>query len=181
MLDAVGAIAAARPSLPILADSRRSLRDYPSVGLKMNRAELALLLGVDELDDLEAVRSAAAELARRDGRPVIVTLAEQGLLGAEPEGRLFHFEALPRRGEIDIVGAGDSVTANLTTALAAGATLAESLQLANVAASIVIHQLGTTGAATVAEIEQVLRELLETWLNGKVVLHQGPPREEDAC
>ena len=36
--------------------------------------------------------------------------------------------------------------------LAAGATLRESMEIANAAASIVIHQLGTTGTATVDQI-----------------------------
>jgi bifunctional ADP-heptose synthase (sugar kinase/adenylyltransferase) len=60
------------------------------------------------------------------------------------------------RGEIDIVGAGDAVTANLTAALAAGATLREALEIANAAASIVIHQLGTTGTASAQQIKSVL-------------------------
>jgi bifunctional ADP-heptose synthase (sugar kinase/adenylyltransferase) len=60
------------------------------------------------------------------------------------------------RGPIDIVGAGDSVTANLTAALAAGATLRESIELANAAASVVIHQLGTTGTASVTQIRELL-------------------------
>ena len=60
------------------------------------------------------------------------------------------------RGEIDIVGAGDAVTANLTTALAAGASLTEALELANAAASIVIHQLGTTGTASPDQIREIL-------------------------
>jgi len=46
---------------------------------------------------------------------------------------------LPVRGEIDIVGAGDAVSANLTAALAAHATLREALELASAAASIVIQ------------------------------------------
>jgi bifunctional ADP-heptose synthase (sugar kinase/adenylyltransferase) len=60
------------------------------------------------------------------------------------------------RGEIDVVGAGDCVTANLTAALAAGANLRESLQLANAAASIVVHKLGTTGTASIAEIKRLV-------------------------
>jgi bifunctional ADP-heptose synthase (sugar kinase/adenylyltransferase) len=54
------------------------------------------------------------------------------------------------------VGAGDAVTANLTAALAAGAELREALELANAAASVVIHQLGTTGTASVQQIRQAL-------------------------
>jgi bifunctional ADP-heptose synthase (sugar kinase/adenylyltransferase) len=56
------------------------------------------------------------------------------------------------RGEIDVVGAGDAVSANLASALAAGASVPDALELANVAASVVIHKLGTTGTATVKEL-----------------------------
>jgi len=156
ILDAVRELAVAHPSLWIVADSRRSLRDYRGVCLKMNRAELGVLLGAAPPADLEQAKRAARELACQHGRPVIVTLAEDGLLGAAPDGAVAHFSALPIRGEIDIVGAGDAVTANLTTALAAGASLAEALEMANAAASVVIHQLGTTGTATVGQIAERL-------------------------
>jgi rfaE bifunctional protein kinase chain/domain len=156
VLAAVGELAKRRPELRILADSRRGLRGYPEVCFKMNRNELGSLLGGVPPSDLEHVKSAAVELAHRQGRDVVVTLAEDGLLGATPDGELAHFSCLPVRGEIDIVGAGDCVTANLTAALAAGATLGEALQLANAAASVVIHQLGTTGSASVEQIAETL-------------------------
>jgi rfaE bifunctional protein kinase chain/domain len=156
VLEAVGEIARARPQLRILADSRRSLRGYPPVSLKMNRAELRMLLGGAPLMDLDQTKRGAQDLARRCGREVFVTLAEEGILGADPGGELAHFAALPTRGQIDIVGAGDAVTANLTAALAAGAELSEALELANTAASIVIHQLGTTGTASVSQLAQTL-------------------------
>jgi rfaE bifunctional protein kinase chain/domain len=156
VLDAVGELACRRPKRRILADSRRSLRDYPKVCLKMNRAELAVMLDGPPLAGLADAQQAATELARRHGRDVFVTLAEDGLLGATPGGELVHLPALPVRGPIDIVGAGDAVTANLAAALAAGASLSESLELANAAASVVIHQLGTTGTASVEQIAEVL-------------------------
>ena len=64
--------------------------------------------------------------------------------------------ALPLRGPIDIVGAGDSVTANLAAVLAAGATTEEACRIAMAAASHTVHQLGTTGAASVADIRALL-------------------------
>jgi bifunctional ADP-heptose synthase (sugar kinase/adenylyltransferase) len=157
VLDAVGELAAGRPDLRILADSRRSLRGYPQVCLKMNRAELGMLLGSAPPADLEQTKIAALRLAERHGRDVFVTLAEEGLLGATPAGQAIHLSALPVRGAIDIVGAGDSVTANLTAALAAGASLGDALELANAAASVVVHQLGTTGTASVGQIAEVLQ------------------------
>ena len=83
-------------------------------------------------------------------------MAEQGILGASASGEVEHVPALPVRGEIDVVGAGDAVTANLTCALSSGATMREALELGNAAASIVIHQLGTTGTADVRQLRAVV-------------------------
>ena len=158
LLDAIGSIARTRPELLILGDSRRGLRGYPPVTFKMNSAELGALTGTATNLGLPEIKRTATELARKQGRNVFVTLAEQGLLGASPQGEVEHITALPVRGEIDIVGAGDAVTANLTAALAAGASLREALQIANAAASAVIHQLGTTGTASVEQIGEILEE-----------------------
>ena len=49
-----------------------------------------------------------------------------------------------------------AVTANLIVALAAGATLAEAMEIAMGAASVVIHQLGTTGTAAVGQIRSLI-------------------------
>jgi sugar/nucleoside kinase (ribokinase family) len=123
---------------------------------KMNAAELAALAGGPVGTSVEDVRRTAAELSRSQGRLAFVTLAERGMVGSAPDGRTEHVAAFPTRGPIDIVGAGDAVTASLASALAAGANLRESLELANAAASIVIHQLGTTGTARVSDLRGLL-------------------------
>lgn len=156
VLEAVRAAASARPDLFIIADSRRGLRGFPPVCYKMNRAELAALTGANSAAGIDEIKATAASLARTLGRSVIVTLSENGLLGAAADGSAEHVPCLPLRGPIDIVGAGDSVTANLTAALAAGATLREAIEIANAAASIVVHQLGTTGTARAEEIGRLL-------------------------
>ena len=141
----------------VIADSRRGLRGYPPIVFKMNAAELAALTGETETLSLEAVYSKARQLAEQNGRDVFVTLSERGLVGATARGEISHIPAYPVRGPIDIVGAGDSVTANLTAALAGGASIAEALTLAAAASSIVIHELGTTGTASVPQIADLLR------------------------
>ena len=157
LLEAVGELSRVRPELLILADSRRTLRGFPPVCFKMNAVELAALVDAPPPLAFDEVQRQAVRLARELGRMVFITLAERGMLGASPEGAAEHLSALPLRGEIDIVGAGDAVTANLTAALAGGANLREALTLANAAASIVIHQLGTTGTAGVAQLAALLQ------------------------
>jgi rfaE bifunctional protein kinase chain/domain len=140
-----------RPNLVVLADSRRGLKDYPPLGFKMNVSELGRLLSA-ESGDLQTVERLTAELAARNAQPVFVTLAERGIVGAMPNRPAKRVAAHPVRGPIDIVGAGDAVTANLASAVAAGADMIESMELSMAAASIVIHQLGTTGTATLAQL-----------------------------
>jgi len=158
LLQAVRKLASAHKGRWFLGDSRRSLRGWPPVCLKMNASELGTLMGKAGTLDLEEIRTNALSLARQNERPVFITLSERGLLAATPEGRTHHVPTLPVRGEIDIVGAGDAVTANLACALAAGAKPDEAITIANVAASIVIHQLGTTGTATVPQIAALLSD-----------------------
>lgn len=156
VLEALGKFATTRLDLNVFADSRRGFTNYPRVALKINHAELTAQMGAKENMGTKEICQLAAELARKQGKPVIVTLAERGILGASPDGSVEHVPALPVRGPIDIVGAGDAVMANLAVALAAGATLREALEIANAAASVVIHQFGTTGTAAVSQIRHLL-------------------------
>jgi rfaE bifunctional protein kinase chain/domain len=156
VLDRIKRLANEDSDLVIIADSRRSLRDFPAVIFKMNAAELKELIKADTDLSFDEVGKVAAELALKNRRSVFVTLAEKGIVGTTADGQYGHVAALPLRGEIDIVGAGDAVSANLAAAIAAGASLEETLELGNAAASVVIHKLGTTGTANVGEIEKLL-------------------------
>ncbi len=157
--EAAGAALAARDGLTVLADSRRGLGGFPPMGFKMNAAELARMTGTPATADPDAVRTQAAGLAGLTGRPVFVTLAERGVVGAVPGRPPEHVAAHPVRGPIDVVGAGDSVTANLAVALAAGASVRGAMELAMAAASVVVHQLGTTGTASPGQIAARLAEV----------------------
>ncbi|MBL9173399.1 MAG: carbohydrate kinase [Verrucomicrobiales bacterium] len=149
----VGELKSMQPELLVVGDSRQGLRGWPPVIFKMNARELGALTG-GEVSAIPGIQAACAALARANRSPAFVTLAELGIVGADADGRVGHVPAFPVSGPIDIVGAGDSVTANLTAALAAGAGVVEAMELAMAAASVVVHQLGTTGTATVAQIRE---------------------------
>jgi bifunctional ADP-heptose synthase (sugar kinase/adenylyltransferase) len=119
---------------------------------KMNAAELSALVHESGPLCATGVLRAATDLAGSNKRPVFITRAEHGIIAAAPDEAAIEVPALPVRGAIDVVGAGDCVTANLTTALCAGADLREAMELAMLASSLVVHQVGTTGTASVAEI-----------------------------
>ena len=156
VLDALGQIRGDNPDLLILADSRRGLGHFPSIGLKMNREEFAVLTGETAGLPLDDLCTAIGRLANEQGQPVFVTVSEEGIAGAKPGKAPEHVPCLPLRGEIDIVGAGDAVMANLAMVLAAGAEPVEAMRFAMAAASVVVHQLGTTGTANLEQIRPLV-------------------------
>ena len=156
LLKTIGPLAAAHPQTLVLADSRCGFAGYPPIGLKMNLIEFMVFSGLQGKLGLPELCRAAAAHARKRNNYLFITLAAKGLVGASPNGNVAHLPSLRLRGKIDIVGAGDAVTANLVSALTAGAELREALELANAAASIVVHQLGTTGTASVAQIKGLI-------------------------
>lgn len=86
-------------------------------------------------------------------RPVIllITLGELGMLLCQRDQRPFHIPTVARE-VYDVSGAGDTVIATFTLAIAAGASPLEAAIISNHAAGIVVGKIGT---ATVAPDELI--------------------------
>jgi rfaE bifunctional protein kinase chain/domain len=144
------------PDLPILADSRANIHSFQAISIKINIHEAVEAAGIEaKMLDYDTAVAAGSILTKRLGHPVYVTMAEKGLLVVE-ESRVTHISGVPVSEPIDPVGAGDSVSAAIISALAAKASPVEAATLGNVTASIVIQQLGTTGTASPSEVLQQL-------------------------
>ncbi|MEK7697846.1 MAG: PfkB family carbohydrate kinase, partial [Pseudomonadota bacterium] len=85
---------------------------------------------------------------------VLVTRGEEGMSLIERRGKTLHIPARARE-VFDVTGAGDTVIATLGCAYAVGAALQDAIELANVAAGIVVGKLG----AAVAAPAEILHEL----------------------
>jgi D-beta-D-heptose 7-phosphate kinase/D-beta-D-heptose 1-phosphate adenosyltransferase len=111
-----------------------------------NAAEAGGAAGVAIKDDASLERAGAALLRRLACRYVVVTRGERGmaLFGADGERMLIPSVA---RTVFDVSGAGDTVIAVLTLALAASAPIGLAMQLANFAAGAVVEKLGTATAS----------------------------------
>jgi sugar/nucleoside kinase (ribokinase family) len=106
---------------------------------------------------VETVEACAADLARWTGRPVFCTCGDRGIHVVDPRPgreRTMQVPAYLVTGPIDIVGAGDSTSAALACAMAAGASLEEAAAFGNLVASITIQQIGITGTASPSQIRQ---------------------------
>jgi sugar/nucleoside kinase (ribokinase family) len=133
----------------ILADSRERIGLFRSAWLKPNQTECVRAVG-DCPDP-------AIRLAWQAGRPVFCTQGERGILVVDPRTEPARTALVPAyrvAGPIDIVGAGDSTSAALACAVAAGAGLEEAAAFGNLVASLTIQQIGTTGTASPDQVRR---------------------------
>jgi rfaE bifunctional protein kinase chain/domain len=150
-LIAAGMEAARRRGIPVVVDPKyRQFFEYAGATVfKPNRRELESALGAAV--DLQNGNALPEVLTRLKVDNLLVTLGSEGMVLVTKDGNLIQIPSIAR--EIyDVSGAGDTVTAWLGTALAAGATVAEAAQLANYAAGV---EVGKPGVATVSP-EEVL-------------------------
>lgn len=116
--------------------------DYRRVSVfKPNRKETEAVLGLKLQTPEEVERAGRALLAKLEAENVLITLGAQGMALFEGNGRVHHLPTRARHVH-DVSGAGDTVIATLTAAMAAGADVVEAATLANYAASIVVQEVG---------------------------------------
>jgi len=139
------------------ADSRSRIAEFAGVdGVTPNLQELEATAG-RSLDGDQAVAAAAEALRSRLGaRFVLATRGNRGMTLVESGQPALHIPVHGTDEVADVTGAGDTVLAVLTAALAAGATPAEAARLANYGGGVVVMKLGT---ATVSRHE--LRHAIE--------------------
>jgi rfaE bifunctional protein kinase chain/domain len=120
---------------------------------KPNRRELEAALGAAV--DLEHADALPSVMERLEVDNLLLTLGAHGMALLTKTGAIDRFPTHARE-VFDVSGAGDTVTAWVGTALAAGATMREAAEVANYAAGI---EVGKAGVAVVSRDE--VRELFE--------------------
>lgn len=134
---------------PIVVDPKfRNFFTYRGATVfKPNRRELESALGAAvNLDDAGTL---PATLERLGALHLLLTLGERGMALVSRDGDVRRIPTTARE-VYDVVGAGDTVTAYLATALASGASAMEAAVVANFAAGV---EVGKLGAATVTPEE----------------------------
>lgn len=160
---ALGALieAGTRAGLPVVVDPKKGdFSQYAgatSLTPNQKEAELACAALVTDAGTLSAVGATLLERTRAES--VLVTRGEHGMALFERGGAEHH---LPTRATMvyDVTGAGDTVIAVYTTALATGADFLAAAQLANHAAGIAVRELGTV-AVTAAQLEEIIQVVEE--------------------
>jgi rfaE bifunctional protein kinase chain/domain len=138
----------------VALDSRYRLHEFNRLGITAatpNEAELEAAHHAQISANLKELERLARKTATRLGSAaVLITRGRDGMMLFE-RGRLAQSLAVFGSDQaVDVTGAGDTVIAVFSLALAAGATMLEAAQLANYAGGIVVMKRGT---ATVTQDE----------------------------
>lgn len=147
-----------RRGVPIVVDPKRGdysqYRGVTSLTPNQKEAEQACTLAITGERTLRAAGRTLLE--RTQAEAVLITRGEHGMALFERAGAEHH---LPTRATtvFDVTGAGDTVIAVYTAALAAGAAFADAAQLANHAAGVSVRELGTA-AVTADQLRAALAQ-----------------------
>ena len=145
-------------AVPILVDSRYHLGRYQGLTASTpNEAEVEALLGVRIDDDRKVLERAGRQLLEQTKMgAVLVTRGSRGMALFEIDRPTVHIPIFGSDEIADVTGAGDTVIAAVTQALASGASMEAAARLANYAGGLVVMKRGT---ATVSREE--LRAAIE--------------------
>jgi rfaE bifunctional protein kinase chain/domain len=143
----------------VLVDSRYALLKFRGMTTcTPNESEVEALLGVKIGENARVLERAGRELlARTRAGAVLVTRGSRGMALFERDRKTSHLPIFGSDQIADVTGAGDTVIAAMTLALAAGGTFEEAARLANYAGGLVVMKRGT---ATVSRDE--LRQAIES-------------------
>jgi D-glycero-beta-D-manno-heptose-7-phosphate kinase len=149
-----------KTEVPVTLDSRYGLLDFKRAAVTAatpNEAELEAIYGEKIGHDsakLEALGRRALEDLHLRG--LLVTRGKDGMALFERDQPMRAIPVFGSEEARDVTGAGDTVIAVFTLALAAGASFLEAAHLANFAGGIVVMKRGTA-TVTRVELEEAVR------------------------
>jgi len=144
--------------VPILIDSRYGLLSYSGLtACTPNESEVEQALGVRINDDARALERAGREILEQTKmQAVLITRGSRGMALFVPREPTVHIPIFGSDEIADVTGAGDTVMATMTLALAAGATFELAARLANYAGGLVVMKRGTA-TVSASELRDAVR------------------------
>jgi len=147
-------------SVPLVLDSRYRMLQYSGVtAATPNEPEVEEALGIRIGQDWNKLLAAGEQLmSRMKLQSLVITRGRDGMVAFDHKHKPVDIPIFGSDQVADVTGAGDTVIAAFTAALAAGATTEEAAQLANYAGGLVVMKRGT---ATVSR-EELLQAIEQT-------------------
>jgi rfaE bifunctional protein kinase chain/domain len=134
-----------KTAIPATIDSRFSLLNFSQMSAATpNEPEVEAALGISIGNDAKKLEWAGRTLLRRlKHEALLITRGKDGMALFERARKTVHIPIHGSDEVADVTGAGDTVIATFTLALAAGAGYNEAARLANYAGGIVVMKYGT--------------------------------------
>jgi D-glycero-beta-D-manno-heptose-7-phosphate kinase len=155
--------------LPLTVDAQTGLERFQGVSIltpNQPEAELSLGYSIEAMDDL--LKGGQQLLAKTQAQAILITRGSAGMSLFERSGAVTHIPPFNRSEVFDVTGAGDTVIATLTLALATGTPLPLAAILGNLAASIVVKRFGAS-VTSAPELHTALDALNATQLEAITV------------
>ena len=148
------AVSAQLRQIPVSVDSRYQLMAYKRAGVTAatpNEAEIEALHNIAIGQDLSQLEHCGREVLRElKLKSLVITRGKDGMAVFQPQEKTVHIPVHGSDQAVDVTGAGDTVLAAYTLALASGASAVEAAHIANIAGGLVVMKRGT---ATVSRNE----------------------------
>ncbi|HWZ98810.1 MAG TPA: PfkB family carbohydrate kinase [Candidatus Dormibacteraeota bacterium] len=161
--DARLAVRKVKKKIPVTLDARHGLMRYAGSGIVSatpNEAELEALHHTSIGKNVaELERCGHSTLATMKMNSLLVTRGRDGMALFERDGnRVTHIPVHGSDQAVDVTGAGDTVLAAYTLALASGASALEAAHIANIAGGLVVMKRGTATVSQAELLETIRRE-----------------------
>jgi rfaE bifunctional protein kinase chain/domain len=145
-----------RHGIPVIVDPKVAHIEFykGAAVLTPNHLETLQAVGMHGDDEATLVEAGRQLHERLGSRAVLITRGERGMTLIEEGAQITHIPTVARQ-VFDVTGAGDTVVATLSLAMAAGAPMRQAARLANHAAGIVVGMIGT-GTVTASELDEAL-------------------------
>jgi len=123
-----------------------------------NHTQAGEIAGLEIINEEDLKKVGKKLLNNKKCKALLITRGKDGMTLFEEEGRVAHIQSIARK-VYDVTGAGDTVIATLTLGITGGLDIKSAAYLSNLAAGIVVGEIGTS----TVKIDN-LKELIDSHL-----------------
>lgn len=143
----------------VVVDAQKDLNFYKNVtSMTPNLPDTEKSVGFEIENEEDLKRAGSKLLAETDAKSILITCGADGMFLTKPNNDFTKIPVFNKSEVFDVTGAGDTVTAVYSLALAAGIDPVYSAVIGNLAASLVVKQFGCA-TTTVEELISAVADL----------------------
>lgn len=143
----------------VVVDAQKDLGSYKNItSMTPNHPDTEKSVGFEVKTEMDLEKAGDKLLADTKAKAILITCGADGMFVAEPKKKYTKIPVFNKSEVFDVTGAGDTVTAVYTLALATGADFVDAAIIGNIAASLVVRQFGCA-TTTIEELLDAVEKL----------------------